>query len=189
MKQVKKILFAAFFIYFSQGISAQMTEAEGKAFMDFMTPGKIHAMMAKSDGDWKQTITFWMSPSAEPMQMNSTCHNEMVMGGRYQLSTSEGDMMGMPFKGQGLTGYDNIRNIFVTTWIDNMGTGIIYMEGTWNDATKAIEFSGKMTDAMAGKAIDARQVLTFMDDNHQKLEMFIKQGEKEYKSMEILISR
>ncbi len=189
MKQVKKILIAALCISFSQGLSAQMTEAEGKAFTDFMTPGKIHAMMAKSDGDWKQSITFWMNPGAPPMQMNSTCHNEMVMGGRYQLSTSEGEMMGMPFKGQGLTGYDNVRNIFVTTWIDNMGTGIIYMEGKWNDATKAIEFAGKMTDPMAGKAIDARQVLTFMDDTHQKLEMFVMHGDQEFKSMEILISR
>ena len=39
-------------------------------------------------------------------------------------------MMGQPFSGVGIDGYDNLRKKYVTTWIDTMGTGIFSMEGT-----------------------------------------------------------
>lgn len=189
MKQVRKTFIAAVLLFCCNSLYAQMTEAESKAFMDFMTPGKVHDMLAKANGEWNESILFWMSPGTEPMQMNATCKNEMIMGGRYQLSTTTGNMMDMPFEGHGVTGYDNIRKVFVTTWIDNMGTGIMYLEGKWDDATRTIEFIGKSTDPMAGKAMDVRQVLTLMDDKNHKLEMFMMHNGKEFKSMEITFSR
>lgn len=32
----------------------------------------------------------------------------------------------------GIMGYDNAKKKFVSTWIDNLGTGIINMPGEWN---------------------------------------------------------
>lgn len=189
MKLFGKIFIAAVCLICGNSLYAQMTDEENKAFMEFMMPGKVHEMLAKANGEWKESISFWMKPGAPPMQMNASCKNEMIMGGRYQLSATTGDMMGMPFEGHGVTGYDNVRKIFVSTWIDNMGTGIMYMEGQWNEASKSIEFVGKSTDPMAGKAIDMRQVLTFMDDNNHKLEMFMMHEGKEFKSMEIIFTR
>ena len=39
-------------------------------------------------------------------------------------------MMGQPFTGIGVTGYDNHAKKYLSTWIDSMGTGIFSMEGT-----------------------------------------------------------
>jgi len=39
--------------------------------------------------------------------------------------------MGMPFEGMGLDGYDNASKEYISIWIDNMGTGIMYMKGKW----------------------------------------------------------
>ncbi len=46
-------------------INAQ-TEAEMKAWMDYMTPGDIHKMLAKSDGDWDADMTMWMAANTPP---------------------------------------------------------------------------------------------------------------------------
>jgi hypothetical protein len=40
-------------------------------------------------------------------------------------------------------GYDNAKKKFVSTWIDNMGTGMMTAEGEWNPSKKSIEFKGK----------------------------------------------
>ena len=41
-----------------------------------------------------------------------------------------GDMMGSPFSGIGLNGYDNNTGKYVSTWMDTMSTAILYFEGT-----------------------------------------------------------
>ncbi|GAB0154799.1 hypothetical protein CHRYSEOSP005_00590 [Chryseobacterium sp. Alg-005] len=159
-----------------------------KAWMEFATPGDMHKMLAKSDGTWTGENTMWMEEGGQPMKSTSECINKMVFGGRYQISEHKGSFMGMPFEGMSTTGYDNSKKKFISTWIDNMGTGVMYMEGEWNAANKSIEFKGKMTDpARPGKDCDVREVYTFIDDNNQKLEMFgpdSKTG-KEFKTMEI----
>ncbi len=50
---------------------------------------------------------------------------------------ADGKMMEMPFHGIGTEGYDNVRKKFMASWIDNMGTGILLMEGTYDALRKA----------------------------------------------------
>lgn len=168
------------------------TATANKAWMEFATPGDMHKMLAKSDGNWTGENTMWMEEGGQPMKSTSQATNKMIYGGRYQMSEHKGDFMGMPFEGMSVTGYDNAKKKFVSSWIDNMGTGIMYMEGEWNAANKSIEFKGKMTDpARPGKDCNIREIYTFVDDNTQKLEMFgpgSKTG-KEMKTMEILFTR
>ena len=160
-----------------------------KAWQNYMTPGQIHAMLAKSNGTWKEDLTIWMSPGAAPTKSNATVVNKMIMGGRYQESHHTGNIMGMPFEGRSMLGYDNAKKTFQSNWIDNMGTGIMNMEGTWDSTSKTITFRGKEFDLATGKDKDIREIFTIVDDNHHKMEMYNNQDGKEYKSMEILLTR
>ena len=170
-------------------LEAQSQE-EMKKMMDYMTPSDIHKEMAKWDGEWTEEIQMWMAPGAPVQSMQASCVNKMVMGGRYQESKHTGTFMGMPFEGVSTIGYDNARKVLVSSWVDNMGTGMIYMEGTWNEATKSAEFKGKATDPATGKAVDTRQVVKIVDDNTQIMEQYTTPvGGKEYKSMEIKFTR
>ncbi len=159
-----------------------------KAWMDYATPGDMQKMLAKSAGNWSGETTMWMENGGKPMTSKSEAINKMVFDGRYQVSSHKGNFMGMPFEGMSITGYDNSKNKFVSTWIDNMGTGIMNMEGDWNASKKSIEFKGKMTDpSRPGKDCNMREVYTFVDDTHQTMEMYgpdSKTG-KEFKTMEI----
>ncbi|HVF81781.1 MAG TPA: DUF1579 family protein, partial [Flavisolibacter sp.] len=95
------------------------------------------------------------------------------------------------FKGTSTTGYDNAKKVFFSNWMDNMSTGIMNMEGTWDEAAKAINFKGKMICPANGKECEMREVYKIIDDNTQVMEMYgpdMKTG-KEYKSMEIKFTK
>lgn len=175
---------AAFFT-----IGKAQTPEEMQKWMEFMTPSDIHKMLAKSDGKWNEEMQFWMDPNAPAQTMTASCVNKMILGGRYQESVHTGDFGGMPFEGRSVTGYDNVRKIIVSTWFDNMGTGLTYMEGTWNPANQSIDMKGKMTDPMTGMASDIREVLKFVDDDTQIMQQFGMKDGKEYKTMEIKLTR
>jgi hypothetical protein len=113
----------------------------------------------------------------------------MVLNGLYQQSTSTGSFSGMPFNGISTLGYDNHRKVFTTTWVDNMSSGIMMMEGSWDEAAKTINFKGKMTDPMTKQQVDIREAMKVVDDNTQVMEQYITHDGKESKSMEITFKR
>jgi hypothetical protein len=160
-----------------------------KNWMDYMTPGDMHKMMASHDGKWNEEITMWMAPDSPPTKSTGTAVNKMIMGGRYQESTHTGSFDGMPFEGKSTLAYDNATKTFKSTWIDNMGTGIMVMDGIYDEATKTINFSGMMIDPMTGQETKVRETFTIIDENTQKMEMFCSTSGKEYKNMEIVFTR
>lgn len=164
--------------------------AQMKAWQEYSTPSDIHKMIASWDGAWTAESTQWMDPKAPPVKGKADATNKMIMDGRYQETTYKGEFMGMPFNGKGTLAYDNARKVFNSTWIDNMGTGIMFMEGTWDEATKTINFKGTSTDPMTKTAINMRETFTIVDANTQKMEMFMPGMDgKEFKSMEIVFTR
>lgn len=164
------------------------TAAMNKAWEAYMTPGKTHQMLAKADGKWDAEISFYYNPDS-PSVNKAVCESKMILGGRYQQSTYTGDIDGMPFEGLNTLAYDNARKIFISTWVDNMGTGIMYMEGTYDTATTTMNFKGKATDVASGKDIAVREVFKIVDDKTHTMEMFETKDGKEMKTMAILLKK
>lgn len=171
-------------VTFVSSLSAQ-TEAEQKAWQAYMTPGEAHKFLVASAGDWTEQITMWMDPAAPPTKTTTTSKSEMIMGGRYLVSKTTGNMMGMPFEGMSIMGFDNAKKVYTSTWIDNLGTGVISMEGTWDEATKSVNFKGKGIDPMNGKEVMMRQVIKVIDNDTQEFHMYDNKNGKEVKTMEI----
>ena len=169
--------------------SAQSAD-DMKKWMDYMTPSDMHKMLARSDGEWKENINMWMAPGTPPQQMESACNNKMILGGRYQESIHTGMMNGMPFEGHGTLAYDNARKVFISTWIDNFGTGVMTLEGTWDEKTNTVTLVGKSTDPFTGKELPVKEVMKLVNDNTQYMEMYNTTVDgKEYKSMEMTLTR
>jgi hypothetical protein len=190
MKKIALLTSYLFFTALSFQLFAQTDSDAQKAWMENMTPGPVHQMLAKSNGQWKVETTVWMAPGQEPVKGGGTCTNTMILGGRYQQSMHKGEMMGMPFEGMNLLGYDNTEKAFTSTWVDNMGTGTMTVKGTWDEATKSINFKGSMLDPMSGKNTNIKEVFTIVDDNTQTMQMFtVGDDGKENKTMEIKFTR
>jgi hypothetical protein len=160
-----------------------------KAMMAYSTPGDIHKMMARSAGSWTGVVTMWMQPGAPPVSSTAESTSEMILGGRCLQSKNTGSFMGQPFEGLSIMGYDNAKKVFVSSWIDNMGTGMMYMTGTWDPQTKSINFTGTEVDPMAGKDVSIREVWQMVDDNNQVMDMYSVTDGKEFKAMEIKFTR
>lgn len=162
-----------------------------KAWKESMALGEPHKMLAKATGTWAGDVTMWMANGVPPMKSNSTTVNTMIFGGLYQQSKHSGNMMGAPFEGMSIMGYDNTKKEFFSTWIDNMGSGILVSTGSWDDVTKTINLSGTMKNPANGLDCTVREVFKMIDDNNQVLEMFgpDPQTGKEFKTMEIKYTR
>jgi len=187
---MKKLTYALLAIAFTCPFitSLAQTNDNMQAMIAYATPGDAHKMLAKSAGTWSATVTFWM-PGAAAMTSKAEATNEMIMGGRYLQSRDKGTVMGQPFEGVGVTGYDNAKKVYVNTWIDNFGTGIMTLTGTWDDASKSITFTGSMVDPVTGKDTPIREVLKMVDDNTQVMSMYYMVEGKDFKSMEITYTR
>ncbi|HTI94270.1 MAG TPA: DUF1579 domain-containing protein [Puia sp.] len=188
MKRLTYAMLSAVIIFSTLSAAAQ-SDADMKAMMAYSTPGEIHQMLAKTVGSWKGDITMWMQPGAAPVKSVGESTNEMILGGRYLQTKNTGNFMGAPFEGIGYLGYDNAKKLFVTSWIDNMGTGMMYLTGTWDAASKTINFTGTMVDPTAGGDVKVREVFKLIDDNTQLMEMYSYTNGKEFKNMEIKYSR
>jgi len=192
-KHFLMLSFLAFVLLISTPSIAQENEgemaAEQQAWMEYMTPGPMHEMLMKASGEWKSVSKFWMDPSGEPMVSEGAVKFEMILGGRYMKSTHTGTMMGMPFEGIFLQGYDNATNEFTAIWIDNMGTGTSVAKGKYDEASKSIMYEGTMVDPMSKQELKYKQSVKFLDDNHHLVEMFMDNNGTEFKMMETDITR
>jgi Protein of unknown function (DUF1579) len=156
-----------------------------KKYMEYMTPGDMHKMLASSVGTWTAEYTMWEKENGPAQKSTGTCENKMILGGRYLQSTNKSVMMGMPFEGIGTLAYDNGTKKFINTWMDNMGTGVMIMEGNYDTTTHTMSLKGTWDDPIKGK-MDVREVCKFPDGKHQEMEMWGNvAGGKEYKWMEM----
>ena len=167
--------------------------------MELNKPGENQKLLAGLAGTWSYTVKFWMNPdpSAKPEESKGVATRKEVFGGRYFLLDVSGTMQ-MPgpdgkkkdftFKGTSLEGYDNVAKKFVATWADNMSTGIMMSEGTYDPATKTFTYTSE-TEMMPGMKTKIREVLKVVDNDHHNFEWYEDRGGQEVKTMEISYTR
>lgn len=171
----------------SMGMTPEQMEAMQKA----ASPGEMHKQMAKMAGDWTFTNTMWMAPGQPPVESTGTMHAETILGGRYVQSIWKGTVMGQPFEGRATEGFDNVSKQYVSSWVDNVGTGIMHSAGTCENGGKKCTATGTGSDPMTGGQSTMKSVITWVDDNTFKNEMYMKDPSsgQEVKTMEIVAKR
>ncbi len=165
-------------------------QAMMQKWMEFATPNEHHKVLEAKVGKWNDTVKMWMDPAAPPEESKGTSEFEMALGGRYLMDHTSGESSMGPFEGMGVTGYDNIKKKYVGGWVDNMGTGVMFAEGTYDAKTKTFTFSSEAPDPMTGKYVKQRVVEKWLSADKFVMEAYGpgKDG-KEYKCMEITYER
>lgn len=173
----------------TQTASAMDTTGMTKAFENFMTPGPMHTWLAKFNGAWDAEVVSFMNPEKPDTSIATNVYN-MTLNGLYQEGILSGNMMGMPFEGHSITGYDNAKKMFVSTWVDNLGSGIVLMSGTYDETSKTLTLLGSQTSPMTGKDTPIKEIMKIIDDNTYTLEMYgAGMDGKEMKFMEATFKR
>jgi len=120
-------------------------KAEMEAYMKAGAPGEPHRMLASQAGSYEVKAKSWHEPGTPPVEETGSATRSMQLDGRVLVEDYEGTMMGMPFTGQSMTGFDNVIGKYWSTWMDSMSTGMMMSEGTC-DAKMACTFTGSWND-------------------------------------------
>jgi hypothetical protein len=158
-----------------------------------------HKLLADLAGTWSYKVKYWMNPDpkAPPTESSGTSVTKATMGGRYfvtdvtgmmKMPGADGKMKDVPFKGMAVDAYDNVKQKFVNSWIDNTGTGIVMTEGTYDPATKTFTYIGEM-EMMPGMKQKVREMIKIVDKDHHNFEWYEDRGGQQAKTMEINYTR
>jgi hypothetical protein len=165
-------------------------QAMMEAYMRAATPGEHHAHHARAAGTWKATVSFWPAAGAPADQSMGQATLVSTMDNRYLHEEFTGTAGGQPFRGAGLSGYDNVTGRHWSMWVDSMSTGPAMSWGTCEPGHKVINFKGEMPDATTGKLVPFRAVSRHVSDDRVVYEMYGKGKDgKEYKSLEVVYDR
>lgn len=174
-----------------------MAQHKGKtdmqAIMDIYkkvgTPGEPHKLLAKLEGSWVTRTRGWMEPDKPPLESSGTCEQRLILDGHYLQQLYTGDMMGQPFSGINLLGFDNQSGKYESVWLDSMSTGIFYFVGPGSADGRTITQECSYDDPVKGPSV-WRTVTRIKDDNALEFEMFITPaGGREEKMMEMTVTR
>lgn len=147
----------------------QDQQAMMDAWMASAQTGPAHEWLGQFVGTWKTKMS--MSMEGQEMVSEGTATYEWLIPGRFLSQRYEGDMMGAPMSGFGITGFDNLKRQFVGCWVDSMGTGILSMQGSLDPSGKIQSMVGMMDEPMTGEHGKAvLWVTTLIDANHFKFE-------------------
>jgi len=138
-------------VFGAVGLRSQESMTEDQmmqTMMKYATPGEFHKKLDGMIGSWNFTSKWWADPSAPSQESNGTCESSWILGGRFVQEKVTGDMMGQPFHGMALTGYDNFNQKYQMLWIDEMATCFLIADGQIDKSGKKITFEGKYQDYM-----------------------------------------
>jgi len=170
--------------------AATKEEAPEAMMMKLAQPGAHHERLKAMVGKWEMTGKSSMSPAIEPVSWGGLSEKKMILGDRFLREEVHSEMMGQPFTGIGVVGYDNLLAKYVWIWMDDMSTGIMVSEGTCDDSGKILTLSGEYMDPMEGTMKTARSVIRIISEDKHVFEMYNKGPDgKEFKSMEITYVR
>lgn len=160
-----------------------------EVYQKLAVPGAPHKMLAELTGSWTTKTKAFMETDKAPMESSGTCEQKMLLGGLYLQQEYRSEMMGSPFTGINLLGFDNHTKKYVSTWIDSMSTGIYFFEGTASSDGKTITQECSYDDPIKGPAL-WRSITKVIDGNRLEYEMYLtpKEG-KEEKTMEMTLTR
>jgi hypothetical protein len=165
-------------------------KAEMEAYMKAGTPGAPHQAMAASAGTYDMKVRTWHEPGGAAMEDKGTATRTMILGGRIRQEEVHSSMMGTPFEGHGMMGYDNVTGKYWSTWNDSMSTGLFVSEGTCDATGKTCNFTGSSNDPVKKGKVTMRMTSRWTSPTTEMFEMHgpARDG-KEMKMMEITYTK
>ncbi len=158
------------------------------AFIESLKLAPEHAVFKRQVGTWNVEMKTFFEDPENPQTNKGTATFKLLFGGRYLQQEYQGEFSGLPFEGRGLSGYDKTKKKFVGTWVDNFETGILMLEGTYDEKTKTLTEHG-VSHMPTGKAA-MRNVTKEIDEDTFVFTMFMKpEGAPEARVMEITYRR
>lgn len=115
------------------------------------TPSPELAVLLADCGTWEGEVSMQMGGAGA---LKAKCRDVVttVCGGRFTWSDHTGSLMGTPYEGHVLTGYDSKSKQYVAIWIDSTNGAFLRTEGPYDEKTKTMTQRGTTYDPSGNRA-------------------------------------
>ena len=153
------------------------------------TPGAGHRALEPLVGNWQAEVKCWMEPGGAPQVSQATAESSWILAGHFLRQDFHGEMMGKPFNGLSILGFDNTKQQFNSVWVSDMQTSMFTSEGKGENGNKVITLEGTASCAATGRTdVPMKTVFRVINADKHIFEMF--DGSKgDAKTMEITYTR
>lgn len=164
--------------------SPQNQQKAREAYAQAAAVTENHKLFTYFVGRWNVTSKMWQFPGTPLTVSKNSGEVISILGGRFFMTKFKGPMMGQPFEGLQVDGYDNLPNKFQTFWVDNSSTTFYPLSGTYDAKTKTWNATGRWADPTGGMT-PVRTVTRVAgpDEYFSEMSMTMPAG-KEFKSLE-----
>lgn len=138
-------------------------------------------------GAWDATVKIAMDAAGVQAEEKCTEHVRPICDGKYTWSDFAGTMMGLPFEGHALVGFDAAKGEYVSYWIDSMSATWMKTTGKLDPESKSITMHGTSLDP-DGSPVKVREVMSWEGDDTRLLKMEF-EGAQGTQQMEIVYRR
>lgn len=153
-------------------------------------PEKEHDALKPMAGSFSCVTKIYPAPGAPPMESTGTVERKWMLGNRYLAEDVKATMMGMPFEGFGITGYDKLQKFYHAYWIDTFGTGTWTMTGTADASGKTFNFTGENFDPMTMTKKKGRSTTEVISNDKHSMKMYdVGPDGKEFLGFEMTCTR
>lgn len=170
-----------------------------KRWVETTKSTKQHDALEPFVGTWETTFRMSMGPGTPTMETKGVSQVKWIMGKRFLLEEYKGEMLmpddkgGMakvPYEGMGTMGYDVYRNMYTGTWLSNLQTNILTMNGSMQPGSNVLRMFGEMDEPMlnvTGRTV--KYVSTIKDKDTRLFECYDLHAGDNYKAFEIEYKR
>ena len=148
-----------------------------------------HAKLAPLVGEWDVESRTSMAPGAPATKGSAKI--TWLMEGRWLLLEQEDAAMGVPMRTVSITGYDNFKLKYVSTFVNSYTTAMLSAEGAFDKDNKSLLQYGHMDEPMTGEHDKTvRYVTRFLGPDRFAFEIHdLAIGEGDCKVMEHIYTR
>ena len=153
-------------------------------------PGPAHKALDALVGNWKAEVKCWADPGGAPEVSQGTAEAKWILEGHFLQQDFHGEMMGRPFNGRSLMGFDNSKQVFNSVWVSDMQTSMFTTEGKGDNGNKTLTLEGTASCPATGRTdIPMKTVFRLLSRDKFVFEMFDGSKGANAKTMEITYTR
>jgi hypothetical protein len=140
-------------------------------------PGPQQLKLKELEGNWEVTIK---NPDGSSSVGEAVY--KMECGDMWLTSDMKIELMGMPFQGKGIDGYNPLSKKYLSVWVDPMSPAPMMFEGDFDSSGKVLTMT---SDAVGPDQQPAkwRSVTTYHDKDHHTFVMYLTGGDGKEQEM------
>jgi len=173
MKQRRRLvatLVASLALTAAWAVAQERKEAGGQHEAD--QPGAVHKQMARWAGEYTTSSKFFAKPGQPSAATTGTATIRSILDERFLSEENAGTMLGQPYTGMHLYGYNNATGKYEATWVYTGSTATMTLTGTSKDDGRTIEYTASIDQK--GTKMTLYVVLKHVDDDKFTVELYAK---------------